>query len=104
MPYKISINAMKMTMNYKHQYPLSIDSFLDFPEEGWVIDNQIIHPPNAYISKRDFINAVLTAVYPQKKNKVLSLFQGNALFINRLEERAVKILCDKLNQKQKESS
>ena len=25
-------------MNYKHQYPLSIDSFLDFPEEDWVIE------------------------------------------------------------------
>jgi len=78
---------------------LSLYSFFDYPEKGWEIDGRIMPPPNAYCDNRSFINSALDAFFPEKKERFLNIFNGDALRIHHLEEKAVCLLCKLLNEK-----
>ena len=84
----------------KNCYPLTIYSIANYPENGWVIDGKIIHPPSAYTDKIAFIKGVLNH-FPNKKEEFLSMFNGNELRMYFLKEKATHKLCEWLNKKSK---
>lgn len=84
---------------YRIDTPLTIYSALDYPENGWNLDDKIILPPNAFPDKKGFILHALTIAFQNEKERFLSMFSGNLLHIHRLEEKAVYLIVKMLNEK-----